>query len=71
MKGDHMTAQKAYDEASKVDAIEGEVTMDGPDGVGISMTPAAAAETSKRLGDAAARAAEQDAAVEDDEEPTD
>jgi hypothetical protein len=51
-----MTAQKAYDEASNVGAVDGEVTVDGPDGVGVSLTPEAAAETARRLLDAAAAA---------------
>ena len=48
-----------YDQPSKVDAEEGEVTVDGPDGVAVSMTPEAAAETSDRLMDGAAKAAGQ------------
>ena len=45
----------AYDTPSRVFAVHGEVVLDGPNGVGVSMTPAAAAETAKRL----ARAAEE------------
>ena len=55
-----MTARKAYDEPTTVTATDGEVTLDGPDGVGLSMTPDAAAVTSRRLGDAAAKARRQD-----------
>jgi hypothetical protein len=40
---------KAYDTPSKVTAEEGEVMVDGPDGVAFSFTPEAAAETSDRL----------------------
>lgn len=40
---------KVYDEATKVDAQDGRVVLDGPDGVAILMTPAAAEETSHRL----------------------
>ena len=40
---------KVYDEASTVTAAKGEVQVDGPDGVAVSMTPDAAAETSDRL----------------------
>jgi hypothetical protein len=40
---------KIYDEPSKVDAEDGHVIVDGPDGVDILMTPAAAEETSDRL----------------------
>lgn len=48
--------KKIYDEASQVSAEEGEVMMDGPDGVAVSLTPRAAVETSDRLLDAAVRA---------------
>jgi hypothetical protein len=40
---------KAYDNPSDVDAIDGEVTVNGPDGVGVSLTPDAALETARRL----------------------
>lgn len=62
-----MTSQKAYDEATKVDAIDGEVTLDGPDGVGLSMTPAAAKETSDRLAAGAETAEAQSSDLVDDE----
>ncbi|HVF94450.1 MAG TPA: hypothetical protein VM900_09065 [Sphingomonas sp.] len=42
-------ANKTYDEASSVGAEEGNVYVDGPDGVAVAMTPGAAAETSDRL----------------------
>ena len=48
-----MTARKAYDEPTTVTATDGEVTLDGPDGVAVSMTPEAAATTGRRLSDAA------------------
>lgn len=38
-----------HDIASHVEAIEGEVVVNGPNGVAYSMTPEAAAETSDRL----------------------
>ncbi len=38
-----------YDEASSVAAEEGEVMVNGPDGVAVSLTPDAAVETSHRL----------------------
>lgn len=47
---------KLHDEASTVTAEEGEVLVDGPDGVAISLTPEAAAETSDRLLHGAAEA---------------
>ena len=40
---------KPHDTPSEVTAEEGEVMVDGPDGVAVSMTPDAAAETSHRL----------------------
>ena len=40
---------KTYDEASSVDAMAGEVLIDGPDGVAVALTPEAALETSQRL----------------------
>lgn len=44
-----MTEQKPWDEPSEVDAEEGEVIVDGPDAVAVSLTPEAALETSDRL----------------------
>jgi hypothetical protein len=52
---------KAYGEPSSVAAIEGEVVMMGPDGVGVSMTPEAAEETADRLKAGAAEAKRQQA----------
>jgi len=48
-----MEHDRLYDEPSKVEAEKGEVLVDGPDGVAVSMTPEAAAETSDRLLDGA------------------
>lgn len=47
-----MPHEKPYNEPSKVDAQDGEVVVDGPDGVAVSLTPEAAIETSERLLDA-------------------
>lgn len=58
-----MQSKPAYDEATKVSAVEGEVVLDGPDGVGLSMTPRAAAETGRRLQDGAEAAGRQADAV--------
>jgi hypothetical protein len=52
-----MQGRQVYDEPSEVGAEAGEVTVDGPDGVAVSMTPEAAEETSQRLLDGAAEAA--------------
>jgi hypothetical protein len=45
-----------FDEATKVSARDGEVILDGPDGVDVRLTPKAAQETSTRLWDGAAKA---------------
>ena len=48
---------KPHDRPSDVAVEEGEVLVDGPDGVAVSLTPRAAEETSRRLFDAATEAA--------------
>jgi hypothetical protein len=40
---------KIYSDASHVEAEDGAVVVDGPDGVDVKLTPEAAAETSDRL----------------------
>ena len=52
---------KAYDTPSKITAEDGEVMVDGPDGVAFSLTPDAAAETSDRMLEQAAIARGQEA----------
>jgi hypothetical protein len=47
---------KLHDEPSEIDAEEGEVLVDGPNGLAISFTPEAASETSDRLLVGAAKA---------------
>lgn len=56
-----MTNEKreVYDEPSDVAAVDGCVTLDGPDAVDIAMTPEAAEETSDRLAEHAVKAAGQ------------
>jgi hypothetical protein len=44
---------KTYDEASEVASESGAVHVDGPDGVAVSFTPAAALKTASRLDTAA------------------
>ena len=44
-----MNDKKIYAEPSKVTAEEGDVLVEGPDGVDIGLTPEAAEETSNRL----------------------
>lgn len=51
-----MEHDRAYDEPSEVSAEEGEVLVDGPDGVAVTFTPDAATETSQRLLIGAAKA---------------
>jgi hypothetical protein len=41
--------EQTWNEPSKVSAEEGEVVVDGPDGVAVTFTPDAAIETSERL----------------------
>ena len=58
-----------YDDPSTVGVVDGTVTVNGPDGVDVALTPDAAAETSDRLMESAStaaaeqRAADQDAAA--------
>ena len=52
-------ARTVYDKPSDVSAEQGEVIIDGPDGVAVSLTPEAARETSSRLLRAADEAAGQ------------
>ena len=57
-----MSAPKPHNRPSRVVAEEGEVLVEGPDGIALSLTPEAAEETSHRLLDGAARAIGQKAA---------
>ena len=50
---------KVHDTPSDVSAEDGEVHIDGPDGVAVSLTPEAAAQTSDRLLDGASQAQDQ------------
>jgi hypothetical protein len=54
---------KVYDEASTVEARDGAVSVDGPDGVDVRLSPEAALETSDRLLESAAEAQGQQAAA--------
>jgi hypothetical protein len=51
-----MNDGQIYDTPSDVTTKAGEVVVDGPDGVAVSLTPNAAVETGSRLIDAAAEA---------------
>jgi len=45
-----MTEKKAlFDQPSDVEAVEGQVEVEGPDAVDVALTPEAAGETSDRL----------------------
>jgi hypothetical protein len=44
-----MMDETVHDTASEVTAEEGQVMLDGPGGVAVSLTPEAAVETSERL----------------------
>lgn len=48
-----------HEQPSKVAAEEGEVLVDGPDGIAVALTPTAAEETGRRLIEAAAEARSQ------------
>ncbi|WP_085810843.1 hypothetical protein [Sphingomonas sp. TZW2008] len=47
---------KIYNDATKVDAEQGSVLLDGPGGVAVTITPDAALKTAGRLTDKAAEA---------------
>ena len=51
-----MTDGKVYDEATEVTARDGEVVLDGPDGVDVKVTPEAAERTADNLIEGAVRA---------------
>ena len=51
-----MGDDKIYNEATVVTASDGEVVLDGPDGVDVKMTPEAAEQTAINLEDASVEA---------------
>ena len=51
-----MPDPRLYDNPSDVDNDAGEILVSGPDGIAVSLTPRAAAETGRRLIDNAADA---------------
>ena len=51
-----MVDDKVYDEATNVTAKDGEVILDGPDGVDVKVTPEAAEQTATNLEDEAVEA---------------
>jgi hypothetical protein len=54
-----MSEPGVYDYAGKASAEDGQVLLDGPDGIAISLTPAAAEGTARSLLQAAAVARRQ------------
>ena len=62
------SAHKAYDTPTEVDAVDGEVTLSGPDGIGVSMTPEAAEATAARLLAGARKAKAQPPAPDHEED---
>lgn len=59
-----MTEKQLFSEASDVSSKDGEVLVDGPDGVDVALTPEAAEETGDRLVHHAMNAAGQRRAKE-------
>jgi hypothetical protein len=53
------TEPELFNEPTEVSAKDGEVVLDGPDGVDVKLTPEAATETSDRLLYAAGQAKSQ------------
>ena len=51
-----MGDERTYEEPSEVVAKDGDVVVDGPDGVDVKLTPTAAVETSDRLLEAGVKA---------------
>ena len=64
-----LMADKVHDTPSDVTAEDGEVMVDGPGGVAVSLTPDAASETSERLLYGAATAQGQRVAERDKRKP--
>ena len=54
-----MGRKELFDEATEIQAVDGEVELDGPDGVNGALTPEAAEETADRMFRASAEAAGQ------------
>lgn len=59
-----MNPSRIHKKPGQANAENGEVMLDGPDGVAVSMTAEAARQTSKSLSDAADDADRQNAAPE-------
>ena len=55
-----MESVRSHSQPSEVNVEEGQVLVEGPDGVAVSLTPDAAEETGRRLIDAASQARRQE-----------
>jgi hypothetical protein len=55
-----MESVSAHSEPSDVNAEQGQVLVEGPDGVAVTLTPDAAEETGRRLINAASQARRQE-----------
>lgn len=51
---------RPHDTPTKATAEQGEVMLDGPDGVSVSLTPKAAKQSAKEIGRAAREASKQE-----------
>jgi hypothetical protein len=56
---DCMNSKELFNEATEIEAVDGNVELDGPDGVDVALTPEAAEETADRMFRASAMAAVQ------------
>lgn len=56
MRFGRMSDEKVYDEASKVSVSSGNISVDGPDAVDVTLTPEAAEETADQLIEGAMKA---------------
>ena len=54
-----MGTKELFDEPTEIQAVDGKVELDGPDGVDVAMTPEAAEETADRMFRASSEAAGQ------------
>ena len=59
-----MDGKRVHDEPSSVETDQGQVIVDGPDAVAVTLTPRAADETGRRLINKAAEAADSGSAEE-------
>jgi hypothetical protein len=60
MRRDAMESVRSHSEPSDVNAEQGQVIVEGPDGVAVTLTPDAAEETGRRMISAASQARRQE-----------